>query len=300
MVFRWCLLLSAQGVSLSFFSKGLSGVKQRSVGIVGCGVIGSLMARHIQRHLSAWWQVGAVCASSRDKAAALAAELSVPALEREAAIAACDLIVEATRPQVMPGIVRDCLKADVPSLVLSVGGFALDAELAADVERAGVTVHVPSGAVAGLDGVMGLREQGLDSVDLLSVKGPGSFPEGTWESGRLLGEDERADWTGLASAEARLVFDGPAREAIRLFPSNANVGISLSLAGIGFERTRVRLVADPRTPSTVHCVRAVAGETRLEAVTRPMPLADNPRSSTLAVNSALSLLRKLAHPLRIG
>ena len=275
-------------------------MKQQSVGIIGCGVIGSLMGRHIRQHLASWWRVGAVCAATPEKAQALARELDVTALDRKAAIEACDLIIEATRPAAMPDIVRDCLAAKTPALVLSVGGFAFAPDLAAEVEASGVNVYVPSGAIAGLDGVMGLREQGLDRVDLFTVKSPGSFPPNSWEGGRPLDAAERAAWPGLASSEARLVFEGPASEAIRLFPSNANVGISLSLAGLGVEATCVRLVADPLTPSTVHCVRAVAGESRLEAITRPMPLAENPRSSTLAVNSALSLLRKLAQPLRIG
>lgn len=279
--------------------RGVLVIRQK-VGIIGCGAIGHLLAHAVRQSLSPLWQLGAVCAATPEKAAPLAKELGVPALERRAAIAACDCIMEATRVEVMPGIVRDCLAARVPVIVLSVGGFVLDPALLDEVERADVPVHVPSGAIAGLDGIMGLREQGLDSVELITVKHPDSLPAGSWDRGQPVPPEMQKACVGLASSESRLLFDGNAGEAIRCFPANANVGIALSLAGLGFQNTRMRILADPKAQTTVHCVRAVAGESRLEAVTRPTPLAENPRSSSLAVYSALALLRKQAMPLRVG
>lgn len=271
----------------------------KKLGIIGCGAIGTLLGRHVQQHLSAAWTVGAVCASTREHALSLGAELGVPAVERRALLEQCDLVVEATSAKAMPAIVRDCLAAGVPVLALSVGGFALDSSLQDDVEKAGGLVHVPSGAITGLDGIMALREQGLDRVELITVKHPRSLPEGVWEKGSPL-ENAASVPAGLLGAHSRSVFAGSAAEAIRLFPSNANVSIALSLAGLGFQRTLMRLFADPDAQGTTHCVRAEAGQSALETLTRTVPLVDNPRSAMMAVSSSVALLRKLGECLRVG
>lgn len=271
----------------------------KKLGIIGCGAIGSNVARHVRQRLPKLWSVVGLCASTPASAAALAEELQVPVLERSQLLERCDCIVEATRAAVMPAIVRDCLAAQVPVLTVSVGGFALDTDLQREVEESGLRVHVPSGAIAGLDGIMALREQGLDTVELLTVKHPHSLPTDVWEQACLLygASDFPA---GLASVDSRVIFTGSASEAIRLFPANANVAIALSLAGVGFQATQVRILADPQARTTIHCVRARAGQSMLECTTRPVPLAANPRSSLLAVMSVIGVLRKLASSLQIG
>lgn len=271
----------------------------RTLGIIGCGAIGTLLGRHVQQHLSAMWTVGGVCASTREHAVSLGAALGVPAVERRTLLEHCELVVEATSAKAMPAIVRDCLAAGVPVLTLSVGGFALESGLQDEVEKAGALVHVPSGAIAGLDGIMALREQGLDRVELITVKHPRSLPEGTWENGTPL-ESVPPVPAGLLGPHGRSVFAGSAAEAIQLFPSNANVSIALSLAGLGFQRTLMRIFADADAQGTTHCVRATAGQSSLETLTRTVPLADNPRSALMAVSSSVALLRKLGGCLRVG
>ena len=98
----------------------------------------------------------------------------------------------------------------------------------------------------------------------------------------------------IMSPEARLLFSGTAEEAIRRFPANVNVAVSLGLAGLGFSRTRVRLFADPCAAGTLHHISARAGDCTLETMTRPAPLPQNPRSSALAMYSVPALLRGLA------
>ena len=103
-----------------------------------------------------------------------------------------------------------------------------------------------------------------------------------------------------ASAQAKLVFEGNAAAAIRLFPANVNLAIALSLAGNGFEQTRVRIIADPGAQGTRHQITARAGACSLETTVTPAPLRENPRSSALAMYSVPALLRQLAAPLRLA
>ena len=261
------------------------------LGIIGCGAMGRLIALHVRNHLPSY-RIGGLCSRTPARAEALALELgTVPVLDLRRVVDTCDVLVEATDAAAMPDIVRACLAAGKDVVPLSVGGFALDPDLPRDVEKARSAVHVPSGAIAGLDGIRAMREMGLDAVTLTTVKHPRSF--GTPPSLAGLAPPP-AEEKAILSSEARLLFDGSAMEAIRRFPANVNAAVGLGLAGLGFLRTRVRLFADPCATGTLHRLSARAGDCTLETVTRPAPLPHNPRSSALAMYSVPALLRELS------
>ena len=261
------------------------------LGIIGCGAMGRLIARHIREQLPSY-RLGGLFSRTTAHAEGLALELGdVPVLGLQQLIETCDLLVEATSAAAMPDIVRACLAAGKAVVPLSVGGFSLDPALLRDVEAARAAVHVPSGAIAGLDGIRAMREMGLDAVTLTTVKHPRSLGQMPPLSELIPPTAEEAL---IMSPEARLLFSGTAEEAIRRFPANVNVAVSLGLAGLGFSRTRVRLFADPCAAGTLHHISARAGDCTLETMTRPAPLPQNPRSSALAMYSVPALLRGLA------
>ena len=263
----------------------------KRIGIIGCGTIGRLLALHIRDNLKRQYVLAAVASRTHGHAARLGEELGVPVLSAAEAVAACDIVVETASADAMPAIVRAALAARREIVCLSVGGFALDAGLLDEVMAASSPVHVPSGAIAGLDGIRAMREMGLDAVTLTTVKHPRSLGQMPPLSELIPPTAEEAL---IMSPEARLLFSGTAEEAIRRFPANVNVAVSLGLAGLGFSRTRVRLFADPCAAGTLHHISARAGDCTLETMTRPAPLPQNPRSSALAMYSVPALLRGLA------
>ena len=175
------------------------------LGIIGCGAMGRLIARHIREQLPSY-RLGGLFSRTTAHAEGLALELGdVPVLGLQQLIETCDLLVEATSAAAMPDIVRACLAAGKAVVPLSVGGFSLDPALLRDVEAARAAVHVPSGAIAGLDGIRAMREMGLDAVTLTTVKHPRSLGQMPPLSELIPPTAEEAL---IMSPEARLLFRG--------------------------------------------------------------------------------------------
>lgn len=264
------------------------------IGIVGGGAVGRSIGAFAAGGAVPGLKLAGVCDADAARAAALGAELGVPALPLEELLGASDLVVEATAAAAMPGIVRAAVSAGTRVLALSVGGFALDADLEAFVRARGGEVCLPSGGIVGIDGLLALRELGLERVEITTVKAPRSLAGAPYfrrpENSALL--------EGLDAP--RLVFSGSAREAIAAFPANVNLAVTVSLAGIGLDRTRISIHADPAATVTRQRLLAVAGACRLETEVAGPPLPENPRTSLLAANSVKALLRGLASAVRVG
>jgi aspartate dehydrogenase len=255
-----------------------------SLAIIGAGCIGRRVAKSVADGMLPYI-ITAICDVDSEAASGLQADFAPQAriLDLEHALASAEVVVEAAAGSVVPQLVAHARVVHATSslpkhiLVMSVGGLQ-DVE---DLDAPGPVVHVPSGALGGLDAVQALAVAGLDEVVLTTRKPPAA-----------LGLDELA-------AE-QVLFEGSAAEVIKLYPKNVNVAIALSLAGIGAERTRVRLVADPQAKRNTHHVlaRGTAGE--IEFTSRNEPFPDNPRTSYLAALSAIASLARLAAHLQVG
>lgn len=267
-------------------------LEQRSIALIGCGAIGAVVAEALCTDLRASFALTHFCDASPEKAEELARRLGGKAACHEDALSCCDLVLEATTAAAMPDILRAAWRHGKSCVALSVGGFALDPTLLAEAEQAACPLYLPSGAIAGLDGVLALRELGLDEVSLTTTKHPRSLAGVPYL--------EERGFTPAKLDGPLTVFEGSAGQAIRHFPANVNVAITLSLAGIGFDRTSVRLVADPGATRTLHTVVAKAGDCMVSATTTGIPLPQNPKSSLLAVESTIALFRRLASFVRPG
>ncbi len=178
-------------------------------------------------------------------------------------------------------------------LVVSTGALADRGLLEALAEAAsagGSRLLLAAGAVAGTDALAAARVAGLDSVVYTSRKPPAAW-KGT-------PAEDAVDLDGL-TGEA-VLYEGPADEAARSYPQNANVAATVALAGAGFDATRVRLVADPGAPGNIHRVVAEGafGTVGIEVAGRP--LAGNPKTSALAAHSVVAAIRRHAAPVRVG
>jgi aspartate dehydrogenase len=257
------------------------------VGLVGCGNIASALCEamadgRIQAEVSGLTDVDA------DKAERLRQQFKLNAVigTLDETANACDFLVEAAVAAVVPDVVRSAAKHGVDCLIMSLGGLMLNPDLFNVARQGNILICMPSGAICGLDGIRSAMQAGLDSVTLTTRKPPAGLKGAPYLVSKGISLD------GLT--EPFVVFDGSALDAVKAFPANVNVAAALSLAGIGAERTKVRVVADPAATTNSHEIVAVGPFGELRAMTNNLPSPNNPKSSYLASLSAIAELRAAA------
>jgi len=145
------------------------------------------------------------------------------------------------------------------------------------------TIYLPSGAIAGLDGIKSVKDE-LESLTITTTKHPRSLKGAKFFENSDVNLDEINSPTVL--------FEGTAKEAVSLFPANINVAALLSLTGIGSEKTGVNIVADPNTNKNTHHIEATGKFGKMIFTIENYPDENNPKTSRLAILSAIQTLRK--------
>ena len=255
------------------------------VGIVGMGVIGRHVADAITTGIPG---VALAGVTVRDPAKAG----GYRALPLDMLIRESDLILEAATQAALREFAPSVLAAGKHLMVLSVGGLVgvLD-EWAQLAEKHGCRILVPSGAVAGLDGMKGAREASITSVTMETRKPPRGLAGAPWI------EQQKIDLDAITTET--LIFEGPATEAVKAFPANVNVVAAVSLASVGPEKTRIRIYAVPGQARNQHRVTVEGEFGRLTVEIENVP-SENPRTGKLSYLSAIAMLRELGASIQIG
>jgi aspartate dehydrogenase len=256
-----------------------------TVGIVGMGVIGTHIAQAITQGIPG---VALAGVTVRDPAKARGHR----ALGLEWLIRESDLVVEAATQAALRELAPSVLAAGKHLMVLSVGGLVgvLD-EWARLAEKHGCRILVPSGAVAGLDGMKGAREGGITAVTMETRKPPRGLAGAPWIA------DRKID-LGAITTET-LIFEGSATEAVKAFPANVNVVAAVSLASIGPEKTRIKVFAVPGLLRNQHRITVDGEFGRLTVEIENVP-SENPRTGKLSYLSAIAMLRELGASVQVG
>lgn len=189
-----------------------------------------------------------------------------------------DLVVECAGHTAVQAHATAVLRAGIEVLIVSIGALA-DAGLMAEVEAAaaagGTRILLPAGAIGGVDILSALRPSGIASVTYTGRKPPLAWA----------GTPAEVLLDLPALTEEAVFFTGNAREAATQYPKNANVAATLALAGIGWEATKVRLVADPRVMRNIHEYTVTAGAADYTIRIEGNPSPDNPKTSVTTVYS---------------
>ena len=269
------------------------------IAILGGGTIARLFLEHIRRgDLGAGIDVAAICGRSQASAGlALAREYGVPFVVGVDAVAAAkpDVVVEAASHEAVREHLVNLLSSGISVIVLS-GGALVDDALRAQAEDAaetsGALLYVPSGGIGSLDALKAACIAGVDEASIQVAK-----PPAAWKKIAYV-ETLGIDLDGLK--EATVLFEGSAREGVPHFPQNVNIAAVLSMAGIGFDRTRLRVVADPALVLNTHSIRIKGASGIITIVLENVPSPENPKTAWLACYSALAALKLVNSRVRYG
>ncbi|MFN8524885.1 MAG: aspartate dehydrogenase [Chloroflexota bacterium] len=263
------------------------------IGLIGCGAAGAALGRAISRGEAGRCLLAAVLVRTPSRLdPALVSELGCQVYSDPEAFfgSGLDLVVEAAGHDALRAYAQRALGSGADLLVISVGAFA-DADLEQRVRSAaaqsGKRVLLATGAIAGLDAIAAGAVGGLDAVTH-SIRKP---PRG------LLAPDEAA--AVEASGIPRELYKGPAREAAKRFPENVNVAAAISLAGLGLDRTMVRVVADPTVVRNTHEIEARGHFGELRIVLQNIP-TENPKTGRLTAMSLVKAVRNLTETWVVG
>ncbi|RLG28246.1 aspartate dehydrogenase [Methanosarcinales archaeon] len=253
-----------------------------NLGIIGCGAIGTDVAKaaDMMKEIKKIYLYDINKKASKELCNSLKkAEVS----EVKKFLGDVDVVFEGASQQAVIEYAFQIINAGKDLIIMSVGSLFDDdfrKKLEKIARKKNRKIYIPSGAVCGIDGILSANVGGLNEVTLVTTKPPSSL--------------------GKKFTTRSIVFNGNARDAVNKFPSNINVAASLSLAGVGFDKTEVKIVADPVVTRISHKILAHGKFGRLRAEVENMPNPNNPKSSYMASLSAIATLKRIINPIQIG
>lgn len=267
--------------------------KETRVAIAGLGAIGQSLAKSLAAGVVPGMRLVAVSAKNHEKAQTFVQTLahSVPVLTIEALEPVADLVVECAPAELLSDIVTPFLKAGKRAVILSVGALLFNDHLNTVAADHGGTIIVPTGALLGLDAVIGAAEGTIHSVKMVTRKPP----QGLKGAPHLIEHNIVVD--GLT--EPLKVFEGNARDAAKGFPANLNVVVALALAGVGPEKTTLEIWADPSVTRNTHTIHVDSDSASFNMTIENIP-SENPKTGRIVAQSVVALLRKMGASLRVG
>lgn len=275
----------------------------RRIGIIGCGTIGTELALAIDKshvkNANIVFLFDSITNASldlRDKLKNYPSVFSKSSqLISSSPFEEADIIVEAASQAAVKTFAKKIVSSNKSLMIMSIGALS-DAHLLKELYNTVIKhdshIYLPTGAIAGIDALCSVKQH-LDFVMLTTTKNPKSLAGAPF-----------FDLTNIRLETIRkrkLLYDGDASNAIKMFPTNINVAVLLSLAGVGTEKTRVRVIADPNVDRNEHEIIARGKFGEILIVVRNVPSLHNPKTSYLASLSAIECLRRICDDkIRIG
>jgi aspartate dehydrogenase len=272
---------------------------ERKVGLLGCGTIGSQLALAVDSNKVANASLVALFDVAEGSLQNLKAKLqSNPKAYSDFAgflSSGADIVIEAASQDAVRTFGRPVLESGKDLMVMSVGALAdggFLAELIQAAAKKGRRIYLPTGAIAGIDAIRSVRHL-LESVTLTTTKSPKALAGAPFFETSKVKLDE--------ITKSTVIYEGTAANAVSAFPANINVAAVLSLAGIGVDKTKVRIVADPQATTNQHEIIATGSFGEIKITVNNVPSPGNPKTSFLAVLSAIECLRSVCDDgMRIG
>jgi aspartate dehydrogenase len=262
------------------------------VAVAGLGPIGTGVVEALDRGIDGL-VLAAVSAQNPEKHRSRLGGLTrMPAvLPIEALSDVADIVVECAPSKLLRSIVAPFVTSGKTAIVLSAGALLDNEDLIELAKQNGGQIVVPTGALIGLDAVTAAAVGKIHSVRMVTRKPVRGL------AGAPYIVENNIDIGGIT--EPLRIFDGTAREAAKGFPANLNVAVALSLAGIGPDRTRLEIWADPALTRNTHRIDVESDSARFSMSIENIP-SENPKTGRITALSVIAYLRKQRASLRVG
>jgi len=263
-----------------------------TVGIAGLGAVGLNVARALEEGIPGL-TLAAIAVRDRDKARRNlpGAGERIPIVAAEALAQTCDIVIECLPPQLFRSVGVSVIDRGKIFMPLSVGQLLDNWDLVERAKKTGARILAPTGALLGLDAVRAAAEGTIHSVTMVTRKPPSGLEGAPYLVDRGISLKD-------LKAPAK-IFDGSAREGARGFPANVNVAAALSLAGIGPDKTRLEIWADPALSRNTHRIEVDADTARFSMAIEGIP-SENPRTGRIVPLSVVAALRGLVAEIKVG
>ena len=252
-----------------------------NVGIIGCGAIANIIASRIVPEDNNI-EIKYFYDKDVERAENLATFAGgVAVLDFDAMLDDVDLVLECASPDSVKLLAPKVLEKGIDMIVMSIGAF-MDTGFYTKVlniaRENDAHIHLPSGAIVGLDGIKAVADFGLKEITLVTRKSPKS-----------LGKDIDTE---------EILFEGKASQAVKEFPLNINVAATISMACN--RDIDVKIIVDPNVDRNVHEITAKGDFGEFKTITMNHPCAANPKTSMLAAISAIKLLKSFDETISVG
>ncbi|MEM2981403.1 MAG: aspartate dehydrogenase [Thermoproteota archaeon] len=258
----------------------------KKIGLIGCGAIGSLIAKAVDEG-KVKAELAYVYDINKEAALKLVEKLSsnpkvANSIEEMLKDRDVKLVVEAASDEALSEYLKPIIDAGKEILVMSIGGL-LFPEARRIYEENSRRIHVPAGAIAGLDAVQAISLIGVDKVVLTTRKPPEALAYAEYF------KEKGVDLKKIR--EPTLVYEGPVEDALKHFPRSVNVAAALAL--YSKSGVLVRIIADPIKKNIMHEIDVESKVSDLKIIVENVPHPDNPRTSYLAALSCIQKLREI-------
>ena len=269
---------------------------KKNISIIGCGAIGSELALSVDRMMIENVTISSLLDIKHENAEILKSKLSNnnPVIFNDFSeyiksdnFKDVGIVVEAASQNALTSYLNSIISLKKDALVMSVGAFAnpeFFSQIIKNVEKNDTNLYLPSGAIAGIDAIKSVRSS-ISYVTITTTKNPNSLKDSPFF--------KKTNLTIDSIKKRTLIFEGSAIEAVQNFPANVNVAALLGLAGIGIEKTKVNVIADPSLRINKHEIKVIGKFGELIVRVKNVPSPTNPKTSYLAILSVIESLRSI-------
>ncbi len=239
------------------------------IGIVGCGFIGTELAKIIDKSDSVLVGINDI---SQENINNLTSQLNnkTESMDIDKLITSSDLIIEAAHPNIVPVLLEKCVENKKDIIMMSIGGLINHINLLEKAEKT-IKVYLPSGAIAGLDAINAAAQADINNIELITTKSPTSL--------------------GLNINEKQVIFEGSVEEAVKKYPKNINVSAAIAIASK--KPVKVKIMCDPETTTNTHEIILSGNFGKITTKCENIPSPQNPKTSYLALLSAIALIKEI-------